>query len=84
MSEFSNLPDTATSTITTNATASLIKEMKRAREAHATQIQQLTALVATATTNNALDPATGGAGARIHYNPVGTYRVRYPPSPPIG
>ena len=44
------------------------------------QMQQLTALIATATTNNAPDPAAGGGGARVHYNPAGTRCVCYPPT----
>ena len=39
--------------------------MKRAREAHATQIQKLTALVATAMTKNTPDPAAEGGGEQI-------------------
>ena len=57
VSEFSNLPETSAS-----ATAALIKEMKRAQEAHTTQIHQLTALVAMSTTNNKPNPAARGGG----------------------
>ena len=78
MSAVSNLPATAASATATNATTVIIEEMKRVQKAHATQIQQLDALVATATTNNAPAPATGVGGAGVHYNPAGTRRVRYP------
>ena len=57
-----NLSNTAASVVTTNATAALIKEMKRAQEAHTTQIHQLTALVAMSTTNNKPNPAARGGG----------------------
>ena len=82
MSSVSNLPNNTASATATHATAALIEEMKRAREAHTAQIQKLTALVATATTNNASNPATGGGGVRVHYNISSTRRVGYPRPPP--
>ena len=81
MSSVSNLPHTAASATATNTNSALIKEMKRAGEALAAQIQQLTALVTTDRTNTVPAPATGGGIARVHYNPAGTRRVRYPPLP---
>ena len=75
----SNFPNTTASATTTNATVALIEEMNRAREAHTKQTQKLTALMATATNNDAPAPATRGGRTRVHYNPAVTRRVRYPP-----
>ena len=65
VSEVSNLPETTASATATNATATLIEEIKRAQEVHATQIQQLTVLVTTSTTKNIPAPAARGRVERI-------------------
>ena len=76
----SEIPETATSTIATNATTVMMEEMKRERKKTAAQMKHLTAMLLAATTNTTPLPATTPPAAdRVFYNPSATRRVRHTP-----
>ena len=76
----SEIPETAASAITTNATTAMMEEMRREWKETAEQTKQLKAMLLAATTNKTpftatTPPMTDG----VFYNPSATRRVRHPP-----
>ena len=77
------IPETAASSIATNATTAIMKEMRREQKETAAQMKQLTAMLLAATKNKTpktpfpatTPPMTDG----VLYNPSATRRVRHPP-----
>ena len=76
----SEIPETATSAISTNSTTVMMEDMKRERTDTAAQMEQLTAMMLSAATNTTPITATTPPAANgVFYNPTATRRVRDPP-----
>ena len=76
----SEIPETAASSIATNATALMLEEMKRERKKTAAQMKQLILMLLVATTNKTpITVTTHTAAGSVFYNPTATRRVCHPP-----
>ena len=76
----SDIPETAASSIATNATTVMMEEMKLKRKETAAQMKQLTDMLLAATKNTTPLPATTPPATNsVFYNPSANRRFRHPP-----